>query len=381
MHGVSFVLWVKIKWSAFYWLFMRIRAFLESFRAYEWEPSDAEIAGRVGLDVSSIRRFDLNTSPYRPMRWLRRVAAELEGLAVNRYPDTSYLALRRGLSRYLGVGEDCFVVANGADEAFDIIVKTFLDPGCEALVSSPSYSMYRIVCEVIGAEVVYVPRKEDFSDDIDGLIKALSGRSRVVFLCSPNNPTGNLVDRSSLIRILNAIDAAVVVDESYQEYSGVSFVELTERYSNLMVVRTFSKAFGLAGARLGYIVACEDTVRLLNKVRPPNSVDVITLRLAELALEDVEWVKAKVRATLAERDRLMRELSKLGGVRVYPSAANFFLLEFLEKSRDEVYDALLRRGLVLRKLEGHPILERCLRVSTGLPEDNDVLLKALGEIL
>ncbi|MEM3570231.1 MAG: histidinol-phosphate transaminase [Candidatus Jordarchaeales archaeon] len=363
-----------------YVVFMRFRAFINSFRAYAWEPSDFEIAASVGLDVSRIRRFDLNTSPYKPSHWLKKVAGELEELAVHRYPDTSYSALRRGLASYLGVGEDCFVIANGGDEAFDIISKVYLEDGCEAIVSSPTYSMYRVVSEIMGAKVVSVPRKVGFLDDVDGLIKAVNNRTRLIFLCSPNNPTGNVIGRDDLVRILNECDVGVVVDEAYQEYGGESSVKLAESYSNLMVVRTFSKAFGLAGARLGYIVACRETVDALNKVRPPNSVDVVTLRLAELALDDVEWVRLRVRDTLAERSRLLSEISKIRGVRVYPSAANFFLLEFLERDRDEVYYELLRRGFVLRRLED-PALSRCLRVSVGLPEDNNALLDALRDIL
>ncbi|MFN3622228.1 MAG: histidinol-phosphate transaminase, partial [Nitrososphaerales archaeon] len=270
--------------------------------------------------------------------------------------------------------------ANGGDEAFDIISKVYLEDGCEAIVSNPTYSMYRVVSELMGARVVYVPRKAGFLDDVDGLIKAVNSRTRLIFLCSPNNPTGNVVERSDLVRILNECDVGVVVDEAYQEYGGESFVKLTESYGNLMVVRTFSKAFGLAGARLGYIVACKETVDVLNKVRPPNSVDVVTLRLAELALSDVEWVRLRVKDTLVERARLVSEISKIGGVRVYPSAANFFLLEFLDRDRDEVYEELLKRGFVLRRLED-PSLSRCLRVSVGLPEDNNALLEALREIL
>ena len=372
-------------WERFYvlvWLcwFMRFRALLESFKEYAWEPSDDEIAASVGLEVCRIRRFDLNTSPYRPIGWLRKLSGVLEGIDVNRYPDTSYLSLRRGLSEYLSVGEGCFVISNGGDEAFDIISKAFLDVGSEVVVSSPSYSMFRIVSELMGAKVVYAQRKEDFADDVDVLIRAVNDRTRLIFLCNPNNPTGNAVKESDLLRILNECDVGVVVDEAYQEYGGESFVKLTERFSNLMVVRTFSKAFGLAGARLGYIVACEETTRLLNKVRPPNSVDVITLKLAELALADVEWVRLKVRDTLAERDRLISEMSKMRGVRVYPSAANFFLVEFLEKDRETIYQELLKRGFVLRRLDD-PVLRRCLRISVGLPEDNDALLDTLREVL
>lgn len=359
---------------------MRFRALLDSFRAYAWEPSDDEIASLIGLDASKIRRFDLNTSPYTPIDWLKKLGCELEAVAVNRYPDPSYRALRNGLSKYLGIGEECFVIANGGDEAFDIISKAFLEAGSEVVVSSPSYSMFRIVSELMGAKVVYVRRKEGFADDVEGLIKAVNERTRLIFLCNPNNPTGNVVEKADLLRILNECDVGVVVDEAYQEYGGESFVKLTEIYSNLMVVRTFSKAFALAGARLGYIVTCEETAQVLNKVRPPNSVDVITLKLVELALEDVEWVRLRVRETLVERDRLISEISRLRGVRVYPSAANFFLIEFLERDRDEVYEEMLKQGFVLRRLDD-PLLKRCLRISVGLPEDNDALLEALGEVL
>jgi histidinol-phosphate aminotransferase len=360
---------------------MFTREMLKTFKAYEWEASNEEIARSVGLNYRLIRRFDTNTSPYKPTHWLMKLAEELPMLDINQYPDTSYSKLRMKLSGYVGVNSGKIVVTNGADEALDIISKAFIDPGTTVLISTPTYPFYRITAELMSANVVPVLRKEDFSDDIDSIINKINDKTRLIFLCSPNNPTGNTIERKEILRLLNATQTTIVIDEAYQEYGGESFVDLIDDFKNLLVIRTLSKAFGLAGIRVGYIVGCQRTVDSLNKVRPPNSLSVVSLRLAEIALDDIGWVREKIKLIIHERDRCIKKISGIEGVKVYPSAANFFLIELLNTSRDEVQKALVQKGLVTRVLQGHPVLDKCLRFAVSLPENNDNFIEALREEL
>lgn len=259
---------------------MRVREVIRTYEPYCWEPSSEEIASKLGLRQEQIVRFDTNSSPYAPIEWLLKLSSTLPSMKTNDYPDTSYSALRRVLSKYVGKNMDCITVTNGADEALDIVSKTFIDPGTPVLVSAPTYPMYRVVAEIMGGKVVSVMRDDTLSDDVDALIRASASTAGVIFLCSPNNPTGNASHRQDIVRLLEESNCLVVVDESYYEFCGKTSVDLTSKYGNLIVVRTFSKGFCLAGARVGYIVASEETISSLNRVRPPNSLNVMSLALA-----------------------------------------------------------------------------------------------------
>jgi len=360
---------------------VKVRELIKAFKPYEWEPSRKEISERIGIPEEEILRFDLNTVPFRPEEILKALSEKLPSLPVNEYPDPSYRELREALSEYLKVNPENIMVTVGADEALDIMAKTFIDPGTVALVSAPTYSMYRITVEALGGRIVEVLRNPDFSDDLEALIEqSRKPETRMVFLCSPNNPTGNLTPQEDAVRLLESVGCAVMVDEAYAEFSGTSLVNLAEKYENLMVVRTFSKAFALAGVRIGYVVASRKTIELLSKVRPPNSVSVTSLALAKIALEKADFLLAKAREITAERERLSKALSRIEGLTVYPSHANFLLVKFEKADALKVYMELLSRGLVVRRLSG-PMLENCLRITVLDKASNDKLLGALKEIL
>ena len=358
---------------------MRLRGLINGFEPYSWEPSTVQIAQETGLRPEQIKRFDTNTSPYAPTEWLRKLAAKITNIEVNQYPDTSYTKFRESLSKYTGTSLDSFVVTNGADEALDISAKVFLDAGTRGVISTPSYSFFRIAVELMGGQIVKVSRKNDFSDDVDKIIESASGNARIIFLCNPNNPTGTIIERDDLRRILEESGCAVVVDEAYHEFSGNTVADLTKNYENLIVVRTFSKAFSMAGVRVGYIIASEDTVIALNKVRPPNSLSTISLSLAELALDNVDLMKMWVREILEEKDRCVSFLSGLNGITPYPSKTNFVLIRFTEVDVAKVYQFLLARGLVVRTFSGEPSLKNFLRFSIGTKENNNSLLQSLSE--
>lgn len=360
---------------------MRSRKALEGFEPYEWETPSADIAAKLGLAVEQIIRFDTNASPDVPIRWLRDLSSKLDEIGINDYPDTSYLSLRKTLSKYVNVPVDWITVTDGADEGLDLLVKTFMDVGSKAIVSAPTYSYYRTIAQTAGGDIVSVPRLKDFSDDVEGLLKAAKREdSRIVFLCSPNNPTGNSSKREDVIRLLEETDVAIVVDEAYSEFSGKTLVDLTNRYDNLIILRTFSKAFALAGARVGYTVASKPTIDIINKVRPPNSLSVISLALAELAANDLETVKRNIKAAVQERDRCRKFIEQLKDIHVYPSETNFLLLSFEKLDPNKVHKELMKRGLIVRNVSKTKGLEKCLRFSVRLPEQDDLLLTALSEI-
>jgi histidinol-phosphate aminotransferase len=358
---------------------LKIRETVKRFKPYEWEPNNEAISAEVGIPPEEIIRFDTNTSPFTPSKLLSELGRKLSSLKVNDYPDTSYTSLREALSKYTGASIEQISVTNGADEALDIIAKTFVDSGTTVLVSVPTYSMYRITTEIMGGKVMPVLRRGDLSDDVDAIINVAEG-VRAVFLCSPNNPTGNLTKRSTVLRLLREVDAPIIVDEAYFEFCGKTVADLVAKYENLIVVRTLSKAFGLASVRVGYMIAASETVNILNRVRPPNSLGIMSITLAQAALREVGYMERNRELIVRERERLREALKELGKIYVYPSEANFFLVRFKYLSGSEVYRRLLRLGIVTRDVSDLPMLENCLRLTVRTPEENDKLLEALAKI-
>lgn len=358
---------------------MKARRIFEDFEPYEWEPSNEAIAEEFGLRADKIVRFDTNTSPYIPTSLLQELEKSLGSLPVNRYPDTSYSRLRKKLAEYNKCNMDSIIVSNGADESLDIIAKTFIDEDSEVILSIPTYSYYPVLVRLMAGNVKQVSRKKDFSDDLAAIKSVMGKNTRMVLLCSPNNPTGNLVDTEGLKDVLET-DCAVVIDEAYYEFAGKSLARLTSKHDNLIIVRTFSKAFSLAGLRVGYTIASEKTTSLLNIVRPPNSVGVISLQLAEIALDNVKLMEENVSRMLRERDRCASELSKIKGIEVIPTSANFMLVRFPRLAGSMVYTKLAKKGLVVRDVSKLPNLQNYIRFSVGKPEENDMLLKAMKEM-
>ncbi|MCS7126556.1 MAG: histidinol-phosphate transaminase [Aigarchaeota archaeon] len=361
---------------------MKIRELFSYFTPYEWETPSWMIAEEHGLKLDQIIRMDMNTSPYLPLKWLKNLESKITMMKINNYPDTTYRDLVNEISNYVGVKPEKIIPTNGADEAIDIIVKTFIDCGSEAILSSPTYDYFRVSVELQGGKIIKILRKNDFTDNVDGILSSINEKTRIIFLCSPNNPTGNITEYKDLIRILDEVpDVTVVVDEAYYEYSGRTFIELTETYDNLIIVRTLSKAFGLAGARIGYIVTSKETAKLLNKARPPNSLNTISIELAVIALRDSETVIRNSRKIVKERERVRELLSALPKLKVYPSEANFLLFKLVRGDSRLLHKRLIERGIVIRNLDSIPELRSHLRVTISLPEHNNKFLKLIEKLL
>ena len=359
---------------------------------YSWEATDEEIAARYGVPVASILRFDLNTSPTPPTLVAGILARGSFEAPLSEYPPTDYRRLVETAARVYGVGTDELLVGAGADEILDIVGKTYLAAGARAVIPAPTYAMYRVITEQRGAVPVVVPRLDaaaGFAIDVEATAVAARD-ANVVWLCSPNNPTALPEPPGVIARLLEhmASDAAaanrepaiVVLDEAYAEFVGSTLLDLRFSHPNLVVVRTASKAYALAGLRVGFAVARPETIVRMMAYRPPGSISTVSVSVVTAVLADPDALGANVARVDAERDHLADELRGLGWS-VGPSVTNFLLVDLGTAERAAaVATGLMRRGLVPRTFPaGHP-LAHTLRVTIRDRAGNDRFVDAVREI-
>jgi histidinol-phosphate aminotransferase len=355
---------------------------------YSWEATDEEVAARYGMDPATIVRFDLNTSPTPPALVARLLAAGRFEAPLSEYPPTDYRRLVDAAAARYGVTRAEILVGAGADEILDIVAKVFIPAGGRAVVPTPTYAMYRVLTEQRGASVVTVPRlgpEAGFALDLEPT-RVAARDAAVVWLCSPNNPTALAEPDGSIAALLAGLadDAAasgratpvVVLDEAYAEFVGSSLLALRDTYANLIVVRTASKAYALAGLRVGFAVARPEVIARMNPYRPPGSVSTISVTLVTEALRDPTVLAANLERVARERVRLSDAL-RATGWSVGPSVTNFLLVDFGSPERAAaVAEALLSRGLVPRTFGvGHPLADH-LRLTVRDPHENDRLIAA-----
>jgi histidinol dehydrogenase len=345
----------------------RPRRAIQDMQPYEWEPPSARIASQAGVPEAHVVRFDTNSSP-----WPGASLSELGPLALNEYPDTSYTLLTSALAAYSGASPDAITVGAGADEILDMLAKSYVGVGDPVVLSRPTYAMFRIVSEMAGGRVDAVPGA-DLDLDQDRFLHA-SRHARLTWLCNPNNPTGELLPAAFIERLAEESPGVVAVDEAYFEFSGATGAALVARFSNLVVVRTLSKAFGLAGVRVGYALAGSQISAALRRVRPPGSISVVSEALGVQALRDLDGMRERVSRIVACRETLSGELSRLG-LPVHPSAANFLLVHAGEGAAPW----LLRRGLVVRTFPSASPLAGFIRITVRTAEENARLVDALSE--
>jgi histidinol-phosphate aminotransferase len=357
--------------------------YLAGSQVYTWEPSNAAIAARYGLSAADILRFDTNTSPLPPAHvdeWLRGPFDP----TLNEYPDSAYAELTEAAAAYTGVGPTEVIVGAGADEVLDIVAKAFLPAGAGALVPVPTYAMYGVLSSQRAARMVTVPRlgpAEGFRLDVPAVLARLADVA-VVWLCTPNNPTGALEPAAAVETILEAAGhlaqpPVVVVDEAYFEFTGQTFVGWRERFANLLCVRTVSKAFGLAGARVGWGVGARSLIARLERVRPPGSVSTVSAQLAARALSEPAYAHEFVAGVATEREWLAERLVELGWTSA-PSVANFLLVRIGDHDAAEAAaEHLLRHGIVPRTFGPANPLRGHLRLTVRTRPENERLLDVI----
>lgn len=299
----------------------------------------------------------------------------------NRYPDPLQHQVKAKLSKIKGVPSEHIFLGNGSDEAIDILYRAFCTPGVDnVILVPPTYGMYEVSANINDVAFKKVNLTADYQLDLDGIANAIDAYTKLIFICSPNNPTGNSIRRQDIETILNNFQGLVVVDEAYINFSAVkSFTQELAEYPNLVVLQTLSKAWGLAALRLGMAFASKEIIAVYNKIKPPYNINQATQDIVLEALDQVDQVNDWIKETVAEREKLVRELLELDYVQhITPSDANFILVK-MEQPR-EVYDYLVQYGIIVRDRSKVELCEGCLRITVGTPAENQILLEKLNQI-
>ncbi|MEE9219329.1 MAG: histidinol-phosphate transaminase [Acidobacteriota bacterium] len=328
-------------------------------------------------------RLNRNESPFDwPQDWKRQMLARALERPWCRYPEFVPQDLIRKLAGRWNWPEEGVVVGNGSNELLQALILATLEPGRRVLTVEPTFVLYAQQAAVAGAEVQVELFGEGWQYDVARLIERLrKERPTVLILCSPNNPTGSWLEPEALAGLAAAVpETLIVLDEAYGEFAGWSAAQLEPRAQNLVLLKTFSKAAGLAGLRIGYLLASCEIARAVGRVKVPYSVDFFSALVAGEALERRTFLEERVGRIVSERQRLQEGMGRIAGVRVFPSKANFLLFDVDDPQR--VFSALVARDVLVRDVSGgHPLLAHSLRVTVGLPEENDLFVAALREAM
>jgi histidinol-phosphate aminotransferase len=352
--------------------------YIRSIAPYQPGKPISELAREFNLDPANIIKLASNENPLgvSPLA-MAALKAALDETA--RYPDGNGFELKQALARRFGVGMDQIVLGNGSNDVLELAARAFLAPGIDAVYSQHAFAVYPLATQAAGATGIEVPAR-DFGHDLGAMLKAVSPRTRVVFIANPNNPTGTLVAAADLHSWLKQVPAnvAVVLDEAYNEYLPPALLTDTVKwlaeFPNLIITRTFSKIYGLAGLRVGYAFASPGVADLMNRVRQPFNVNSLALAAAAAALQDVGFVKKSYELNQSGMRQLTEGLQRLG-IGYIPSYGNFVSINV--KGAGAVYQRLLAQGVIVRPVAGYGMPDH-LRVTIGLPEENERLLSALA---
>lgn len=300
---------------------------------------------------------------------------------VNRYPDPQQGKLKSRLASLKGVNESKILLGNGSDEVLDLIYRAFCDPGKDNVITlPPTYGMYKVLADLNEIEDREVVLNSTFQPDVERILARTDENTKLIFLCSPNNPTGNSFSENAVFELLNNFKGLVIIDEAYIDFSEQpGWLEKLEDFPNLVITQTLSKAYGLAGIRLGICYASEEIIEILNKIKPPYNVNELTQERAGERLQKKEEVQEEIKKILEQRDLVKRELQKLDFVKeIFPSDANFLLVRI--DDADKRYAQLLEKGIVVRNRSKQALCENTIRFTIGTGEENKELIKALREI-
>jgi histidinol-phosphate aminotransferase len=298
----------------------------------------------------------------------------------NRYPDPLQWDLKKKISSIKNVAPENILLGNGSDECIDLLIRAFCEPKKDKiLICPPTYGMYEVNAHINDVEVIEVPLLPNYQLNLEGIEAAIDEDVKIIFLCSPNNPTGNSLEREDIELVLNNFDGIVVLDEAYINYSRFrSFIAELKDYSNLVVMQTFSKAWGLAALRLGMVYASKDIIDVLNKIKPPYNINQATQELALKALDHLDEVNEMIKETVKERELLVKDLVQLPFVeKIFPSDANFVLVKM--KDANAVYSFLKDNGIIVRNRSNVILCENSLRITVGTDNENKELVKTLKQ--
>ena len=318
-------------------------------------------------DGSKMVFIDANESPY--------------SNGINRYPDPQQRQLKTLLAKRFSLSPANILLGNGSDEVLDLIFRAFCEPHKDNIITMPpTYGMYKVLAGINAIENREILLAESFELDVDKILESINSNTKVIFLCSPNNPTGNSFSVTHIEYLLNNFQGLIVVDEAYIDFTTQSsWLNKLGRFPNLIVTRTFSKAYGMAGLRLGVCYASEDIIAILNRIKPPYNVNELTQQKALQMLQNTALVEEQITEILVERDRIVGQLAEIYYIKkIYPTDANFILVKV--DDADKRYQEILELGVVVRNRSTQPLCYNTLRFTIGTPEENKTLLKVLNSL-
>lgn len=321
-------------------------------------------SARDEFDATALIQLDANENPFET--------------GLNRYPDPYQTELKLKISTWKGVSAKNLVLGNGSDELIDLLIRAFCEPKRDNILGlSPSYGMYKVCCDINDVEFKEVPTDENFQFKASDVLNNVNDQTKMIFLCSPNNPSGNILNKSEIEQLLSEFEGIVVIDEAYIDFSSEnSWIKSLDKHPQLVVLQTFSKSIGMAGIRLGMGWASESIIAVFNRIKPPYNVNGLTQAAALEVLSQMEIVTSRIDEIKIQRERLNKALQKLAMVKkVFPSEANFILVEV--SNADELYEYLLDKGIVVRNRSKQYNCTNCLRITVGIEEENNELLKNL----
>jgi len=339
------------------------------------------------VDLKERRRIvklDLNENLLLPNRLMRGLLLRAcQDVDLRFYPSPYGALAADAISDFLGFDRSCIFVGNGEDDVLGSIARTFIGKRSKVVIVEPTFSVYANLTRTYGGRELPVHLQTNFSLDVDAVIRRCGRGAVLLFICSPNNPTGNQFDSQDLKKIIRNFDGIVILDEAYGEFSKYSTVEWTRDFDNLIVLKTFSKAFGMAGIRLGCLVSNRSIVTCVKRVAPPFNVNAVSEQLVKLVLENWKYFKRYAERVIKERDRLLSRLAGIKEVTPYPSETNFILFKITrgQLSSSSVTKALRRRGVLVKDFGSNSLLKNCIRVTVGPRNINERFIDALREVM
>ncbi len=354
-----------------------IRAHLLGMKPYAYVAPLEAATEDSGVPPERIIKLDGNENPYGCSPKVKKALSEYPYYHI--YPDSEQHELRKALERYVGAPAESIIAGSGSDELIEFVMRLFIDPGDSVINCVPTFGMYQFSTDAWGGKIVSIPRNAEFAIDISRVREAATNGAKVIFIASPNNPTGNITPKEDILKLLE-LPVIVVLDEAYYEFSRQTLVPLVHEHDNLIVLRTFSKWAGLAGLRVGYGVFPGKLAQHLLRIKPPYNVNAAAQIAALESLNDLEYLQTTITAIIAERQRLFERLSGFKDLKPWPSQANFILCSVANHPAKEVFRELKRRGILIRYFD-NPLLKDYIRISVGKPEHTEALVAAMKDIL
>ena len=365
---------------------MKARKIVDEMDSYVPGRSQDEIASDFNLKKEDIIKLGSNENPLGPSPKAMK-AIEDEIKSINRYPESQLKELVAEIAKYSGVKDSQVIIGgDGADEIIDVLAKTFIDDGDEFIVPLPSYMYYEYLLQQYGAKPVYAKWDLDKNElDVDSIFDVISDKTKMIFLCSPNNPTGTLIDKEVLADIASKNpEILIVIDEAYFEYSEVTNKDLINEFDNIFIIRTMSKVLGLAGMRIGYGLACDEIIEYMHRIKPVFSLTRLSFVAALNTFKDTQYIEKSIKKGIESRQYLYNEVSKIDGLYVFPSKSNFMLIDIRKTgfTASELALELMKRGIIVRDCTSFKGLdEYWIRISICTLEEDKKFIEILKEVL